>query len=138
MPAWGGNIWLSCLQIGYTRACLAYTHKGTLDGKNSPITDYTGLYVNWATFKPGGAATLYDCPMTGKFSSGAWNTLMFSIDRVNSAVNVTINGQSAIADCNPSFDTDTNGSVSLGLRANLTTTAGWSVYFDSVVASARR
>jgi hypothetical protein len=54
------------------------------------------------------------------------------------AIEVLINGTSAVGTCSVSILGDTVGSVEVGLQAHAVTTIGQTVYYDNVVAVVRR
>jgi hypothetical protein len=129
---WGNTyVNLMCISTGHNQTCLSYTYDGTTTGANN----YTGYMVskNYS----GGIATFSECGVTPSLNTSLWNTVELIVTPGTGTVQVFANGMSA-ASCPDSFDTDTNASVSVGLSNNGTTGAGWTAYFDNIVAAVHR
>lgn len=94
------------------------------------IDNYTGYLVN--TIYRGGAAIVFDCPLTDTLNWNGWNTIEYTAGPPNT---VRFNGMN-VGDCaSPPYGT--SPTLSLGLADN-----SWSVtataYFDNIVVSAVR
>jgi hypothetical protein len=96
---------------------------------------YTGLLLEWV--RVGGAAQLGQCEVTGNLTSGIWNPVELK-GTVGGALTLLINGTSALSGCALSFPATTTSSAIIGLSTNPSTTIGWGVYYDDVVAVTRR
>lgn len=124
-PPWTGNIALTCVQYGSGSVCLRYTRSEA----------FNGLFLDWAF--TGGPAISSDCEVSERLNFELWNDVELSVDDED-RVHLTINGEQAVTDCDANFGADTVATFQVGLQSRHTTSQGWTVFFDNIVAETLR
>jgi hypothetical protein len=129
-PPWTGSIDLLCVSFGSGEACFSYTRGADL----SFADGYTGYFIDHMF--TGGPAYQYQCQLTGNLTANLWTRVELRLTRTPATAQVFIAGASA-GQCNAGVLDDTVTDVSFGQRA-FPEAAGWTVYYDNVVAMVRR
>ncbi|HKP64914.1 MAG TPA: hypothetical protein VJV78_49615 [Polyangiales bacterium] len=124
---------LLCLKLGDTTICLSYGNKTIVQGYEQVWENYTGLYIHYQYNGPG-AFLPQSCAVTGSLANNVWNSVTLSWSN-RPQIAVTIGGQTTTP-CTIGMEQDTAGLF----RAGLETSYGvdWAVYYDNIVATARR
>lgn len=128
IPQSTGDVSIACLELGEGEACLDYTVNRDPDG-------FTGLSVSWVF--SGGPAVASSCEVTEDLDPDLWNDVVLTVAQLG-AIDVTINGVLATAECNGIFGPDTVALFTAGLAGHQVTSFGYDVHYDNLVAFTRR
>jgi hypothetical protein len=129
-PAWTGRIDLILIEYGGGHIALSYTQGEDLIFQ----TAYTGYFINYVVVS--GAATQFQCQVTGNIAANLWNPVVFEVDN-NGDATVAMNGTTSATCSGPALN-DSTAKVTIGPSAVGTTNDGMTVYIDDGVASVFR